>query len=167
MTPDETRPRARPIPVPIEEPLLGGARYDYADAFQIRAAEPDARSAEEFARAALKNAPPLVRWTVVVVQRYLLGLRLGPWSSPNRLLGWRIVTSERDVVHIEAESSLLRGVVIARRVEPTLVVLSTYVFYKRPAAARVVWKVVGPLHRWVAPYLLERAAKTTATLQLA
>jgi hypothetical protein len=158
---DQGAPRARRIPVVADEPLIGSDRYDYADAFGIRLREPDARSAEQFARCALEQAPWRVRWTVRIVQRHLLRLRLGPRSSPDHLLGWKILTSQPDVIHLEAVSPLLgRGAIVARRVDPTCAVVTTYLFYARPAPARVLWKIAGPLHRRVAPYLLERAAAT-------
>jgi hypothetical protein len=158
---DQGAPRARRIPVVAEEPLIGSDRYDYADAFEIRVREPDARSAEEFTRWALEQAPWSVRWTIRIVQRHLLRLRLGPLSSPDHLLGWKILTSQPDVLHLEAVSPLLgRGAIVARRVDPTCAVVTTYLFYRRPAPARVLWKIAGPLHRRVVPYLLERAAAT-------
>jgi hypothetical protein len=115
----QSAPRARRIPVVAEEPLIGGDRYDYSDAFEIRVREPDARSAEQFVRCALEQAPWPMRTTVWIAQRNLLRLRLGPRSSPDHLLGWKIL---------------------------------------RPAPARVVWKIAGPLHRRIATYLLEPAA---------
>jgi hypothetical protein len=147
--------------VVADEPLIGGDRYDYADAFEIRVREPDARTAEQFARCALEQAPWPVRWTVWIAHRYLLRMRLGPRSSPDHILGWKILTSQPDVIHLEAVSPLLgRGVLVLRRVDPTCVVITTYVFYTRPGPARVVWRIAGPLHRRIAPYLLEHAAAT-------
>jgi hypothetical protein len=158
---DQSAPRPRRLPVVAEEPLIGSDRYDYADAFEVRVHEPDARSAEQFARCALEQAPWPVRWTIRLAHRHLLRLRLGPHSSPDHVLGWKIVTSQPEVIHLEAESPLLgRGVLVGRRVGPTCVVVTTYVFYARPAPAHLVWKITGPLHRRVAPYLLERAAAT-------
>ncbi len=159
---DQGAPRARRVPVVADEPLIGGDRYDYADAFEIRVREPDARTAEQFARCALEQAPWLVRWTVWIAHRHLLRVRLGPRSSPDHVSGWKILTSQPDVIHLEAVSPLLgRGVIVGRRVDPTCVVITTYVFYTRPPAlARVVWKIAGPLHRRIAPYLLEHAAAT-------
>ncbi len=152
-------PRARRVAVAADEPLLRGDRYDYADAFEACTREPDARSAEGFARFALKQAPRPVRWTVWIVQRHLLRLRLGPRSSPENILGWTIVTSEHDVIHLEAVSPLLgRGVIVGRRSDPRCAVVTTYVFYARQAPARIAWKIAGPLHRRVARYLMERAA---------
>jgi hypothetical protein len=155
---DQSAPRARRVPVVAEEPLIGGDRYDYADAFEIRVREPDKRSAEQFARFALEQAPWPVRWTVRIVQRHLLRLRLGPRSSPDHIFGWKILTNQPDVIHLEAVSPLLgRGVLVGRRPDPTCAVITSYVFYTRPAPARVAWKIAGPLHRWVARYLLEHA----------
>jgi hypothetical protein len=159
---DQSAPRAQRVPVAAEEPLIGSDRYDYADAFEIGVSERDKRSAEQFARCALEQAPWLVRWTVRIVQRHLLRLRLSRGSSPDHLFGWKIQTSQPDVVHLEAVSPLLgRGVIVGRRPDPTRTVVTTYVFYRRPAPARVAWKIAGPLHRWVARYLLEHAAATS------
>ena len=152
-------PHARRIPVPAAEPLIGRDSYDYADAFEVRLRASDARSAEEFARRALEQAPWPIRWTIRIAHRYVLRLRLGPRSSPEYLSGWKIVMSERDVIQLEAVSPLLgRAAIVARRPEPTNAVVTTYLFYARPAVASVLWTVVGPLHRRVAPYLLEHAA---------
>ena len=152
-------PHARRIPVPAAEPLIGRDSYDYADAFEIQLRESDARSAEEFARRALEQEPWPIRWTIRIAHRYVLRLRLGPRSSPGYLSGWKIVMSERDVIQLEAVSPLLgRAVIVARRPEPTNAVVATYLFYARPAVANLLWTVVGPLHRRVAPYLLEHAA---------
>ena len=155
--------RARRLPVAAHEPLIGSDRYDYADAFEIRLDEPDARSAEQFTRCAIEQAPWPVRWTIGVAHRHLLRLRLGPMSSPEHLFGWRIRTSKPDVMHLEAMSPLLgRGVLVLRRPDPTRASITTYLFYTRPTPAHAVWSIVGPLHRRIAPYLLERAAATNS-----
>jgi hypothetical protein len=161
---DRSTSHARQVPVAAGEPLVGSARYDYADAFEIRVGETDARSAEEFARCALERAPWPVRWTVWSVHRHVLRLRLGPRSSPNHVLGWKIVTSAPDVIQLEAVSPLLgRGVIVARRPDPTCAVVTTYLFFARPTAARVLWRIVVPLHRWVARYLLEHSERSSYT----
>ena len=155
----ESAPRARRVPVPDREPLIGNDQYDYADAFEIRLRESDARSAEEFARYALEEAPWPVRGTVWFAHRYVLRLRLGPRASPHHRFGWKILTSQPDVIHLEAVSPLLgRGVIVGRRPDPTRAVITTYVFFRRPALGRAIWTVTGPLHRSVAVYLLEHAA---------
>jgi hypothetical protein len=151
-------PRVGRRAVAAAEPLIGSARYDYADAFEVRALRPDPRSAEQLARAALEQAPLALPRIIRVVHRYVLRFRLGPSSSPDHVLGWKIVTSQPDVIVLEAVSSLARAVIVARKVDPTLAVGTTYLFYTRPTAARFVWKIVGPLHRWIAPLLLKHAA---------
>lgn len=157
---DSSSPRAQRVPVAADEPLIGDDRYDYADAFEIRVREPDGRTAEQFARSALEQAPWPVLWTIRIAHRYLLRFRLGPRSSPDHLIGWKILTSEPDVVHFEAVSPLLRGVIVGRRLDPTCAVITTYVFFTRPAPARLLVRIVGPLHRRIAPFLMERAAAT-------
>lgn len=153
--------RATQVPVASSEPLIGGERYDYADAFEILIPASDPRTAEQIARCALEDAPWAIRTIVDVAHRQVLRLRLGPRPSPDHVFGWTIMTSDPDVVHLEAVSPLLgRGVIVGRRVEPTRVVITTYVFFTRPAPARAIWTLTAPLHRWVARYLLEHAAAT-------
>jgi hypothetical protein len=147
-----------PHAVAVQEPLLGNGRPDYADAFEIRTREPDGRTAEQWARAALEQAPWPVRCLVVVAHRYVLRFRLGPLTSPDHVLGWRIVRSEPDVIRPEAESPLVRAVLVGRRPEPTRTVLTTALFFVRPVVARVIWAAVVPVHRGVARYLMARAA---------
>lgn len=86
----------------------------------------------------------------------VLLLRLGP-SSPDHILGWRIASSTPDAVQAVAEGPLGSGVLVGRKTADT-VVLTTYITYRRPAS-RVVWAIVMPVHRRVAPYLLARAAR--------
>ena len=69
----------------------------------------------------------------------------------------RVEMAQPEVIHIEASSPLLRGVIVVRRVEPMCVVLTTFVFYQRPVT-RIVWALAGSLHRRVVPYLLMKAA---------
>lgn len=153
------RPRARRVSASTA-PLIGVGRFDYADAFEIRVPTPDPRDAEHFVRDALEQAPRWVTRAVWSVQRSVLRLRLAPRSSPEHLLGWTIVTTEPDIIHLEAESPVGRGVIVVRRVEPTRAVVTTYLFFARPALGAALWRIVGPLHRRVAPYLMERAAAT-------
>jgi hypothetical protein len=156
---NQNAPRVARVPVLAGEPLIGSDPYDYADVFEIRRPESDPRSAEEFARCALEEAPWPARGTVRIAHRHLLRLRLGPRSSTDHLFGWKILTSQPDVIHLEAVSPLPgRGAMVGRRRDPTRTVLTTYVFFTRPALGRVLWAVAGPLHRRIAAYLLERAA---------
>ena len=117
------------------------------------------RTAEQWVRTGLEGAPPAMRALIRVVHRVVLGFRLGPHPSPDHVLGWRIAASEPDVVRLEASSWLVRAVIVGRRVGLHTTRLTTFLFYERPVPARIVWTVVGPVHRRVAPYLLARAAE--------
>lgn len=154
------RPRAQRVPVATEEPLLRGDAYDYADAFEIRVLGQDPSTAEEWTRRALEEAPRLIRWTILIAHRYVLRFRLGPLSSPDHVLGWKVVTSQPEVVHIESVSPILRAAIIGRATSATTRAATTYLFYKRPVLGRMIFTVVGPIHRRISPYLLERAAAT-------
>jgi hypothetical protein len=145
--------------VVTEAPPAGLRRYDYADAFEIRVRERDAHPAEHWARCALEQAPWPARWTVLIAWRFLLQFRLGPRPSPHHVLGGRILVSEPDVIQLEGSGPLMRGIIVARRVAPARMRVTTFVVYKRPGA-RVVWTIAGPIHRRAAPYLMERAAAT-------
>ena len=153
------RLKARRIALVPDEPLLGGRRYDYADAFEIELDPADPRTAEQFARCALEESGRAIRTLVSVAHRHVLRLRLAPPSSPDHVLGWHIATSEPDVLQLEATSPLLgHGVIVGRRVDRNRSVIETFVFYTRSRTSRVIWAVVSPVHRRIAPYLLERAA---------
>ena len=143
---------------PIAETPDGSGQFDYADAFEIRPPAGDERTTEDWMRFGLEEAPLPLRWTILVAHRFVLGFDLAPRSAPGNILGWRIVTSAPDLTHLQATSPLLRGDLVARRDDPERVTLSTYLSFNRPGPARLVWRVVGPLHRRIAPYLLERAA---------
>ena len=136
----------------MSDPVVGGG-YDYADAFEIDIPEPDARSPEEMFRAALENASWVQRW-VPIAHRRLLRFRLAAPEAPGHMLGWRIVDSDHDVVRLRAEGPLIRGAIVGRRTGHVAVFTTHVFFVRRPA--RAVWAIVGPLHRRIAPYLLER-----------
>ena len=76
------------------ETLVEGVGYDYADSFEIRLEYPDAHSAEQWARAAMEQAPPVLRRLIQVVHAHVLRLRLGQGSDANHILGWPIVIAK-------------------------------------------------------------------------
>jgi hypothetical protein len=152
-------PQARRTEVVAPDLLAGRASYDYADAFEIELPEGETRSPEQLFRAALDNASWVQRW-VPTVHRHVLRIRLGPMSSPDHILGWRIVSSDADVLHLEAVGPLIRGVIVGRRTPTSTGVFTTFVFYVKRTPARAVWAIVGPLHRRIALYLLERGVAT-------
>jgi hypothetical protein len=150
---DLKRYRVSRIPV-VPEPLVDGA-YDYADSFELRLRQPDAHTAEEWVRAALQNAAPAVRRLVRFVHGRVAKFPLS--TAPDSVLGWEPVASTRDVFHIATAGPVLRAEIVARRTSPTTATITTFLFYRR-RSTRLLWLVIGPLHRRVAPYLLTRAA---------
>jgi hypothetical protein len=132
---------------------------DYADAFELTIPEPDDRPVEQWMRAGLEGAPAAVRTLIVLVHRHVLRLKLGRPADRSRVLGWRIAEAGDDVVRLRASGTLADAVIIGRRIDAPGIRLTTALSYRRPALASVVWAVVGPLHRRIAPLLLERAAR--------
>ena len=132
--------------------------YDYADAFEMSAGEVDARSAEDIVSAGLEGAPRWLRPIVAIAHRYVLGLDLAPLSAPNHIAGWEIVDSDQDTTTLRAAGPLLEGLLVARRTSPSSAVLETFVRYRAPVLAPLIWAAVAPVHRAVVPILLRRAA---------
>jgi hypothetical protein len=69
-----------------------------------------------------------------------------------------VVTSTPEVLRLEAAGPLLRGMIVGRKTDSSTLAFTTFLEYVRPAPARVIWTLVGPLHRLIAPRLLERGA---------
>jgi hypothetical protein len=130
---------------------------DYADAFEVARNPADGRSAEQWARDGFDRLPMPARRSVLLIHRFILGFHLGPWVSPSHVFGWRIITSEPELLHLEARSALLNGHMVWR-VHHERLVMSTFFEYKRRRTASAVWAVLGNIHRGGAPYLLELAA---------
>lgn len=131
--------------VGVTDPIAAARRYDYADAFEVRLPEPDPYSPETWVRAGLEATPGVVKRIVG-----LLGLRGVPASSADHVSGFRIVESGPEAVHLKASLPLMHVVTVGRRVEPTRRMLTTVLRFERPVLARLVWAVVGPVHRGAA-----------------
>ena len=145
--------RARRVEVSEQTDALAGASY--ASAFEVASPRADARSAEQWARAAFEHAPVALRSAVLVGWRGVLGLRLGPRQSAAHVLGWTIVRQARDSIVLEARSPLLTARKVVR-VESSRVVMTTFVRYER-RAGRAVWAAVAPVHHRTEPWLLAHA----------
>jgi Protein of unknown function (DUF2867) len=154
-----TPPKARRIEPPA--PQLD-ASADYADAFEILIGENDSRTAGQAFRDGLGAEPGaggrLVLWT----HRHVLRFRLGPFTSSDHVIGWKIAYSDPDQFVLTADGSLMRGQLALRRHADRHVVLTTQLFYRHHATARMVWAVVGPVHRAIAPRLIEQSARRAA-----
>lgn len=152
------RERAHRVVVSETPPSAVTSAPDYADAFAVMRNPTDGRSAERWARDGFERLPVASRRSVLLVHRLILGFHLGPWASPNHVFGWRIVTSEPELLHLEARSKLLRGHMMWRLHHERLT-MTTLLEYEMRRTASVVWGVIGNIHRGGAPYLLELAAK--------
>ena len=149
--------RAHRVAVSEAPPSTVGSP-DYADAFGVTRSPADLRSAEQWARDGFESLPVTMRRPLLLIHRWILGFHLGPWVSPEHVLGWRIVTSEPELLHLEARSPLLRGHMVWR-LHPERLVLTTFLQYQMRRSALVVWAVIGNIHRGGGPYLLNLAAE--------
>lgn len=144
------------VPIAVAELHLFD-RVDYQDAYCIDTRIE--RTPEQWMRAIVEGAP---RWFQVAwpaILGTLAGLRFGPRSASDHVLGWRIVEDRPDAFVIGLESS--RGMVVRliALAPPGQAVFATQLRLETPHARRL-WSVARPGHRYFAPYLLARAAKS-------
>lgn len=133
------------------DPLGGG--HDYADAFEVELPGPDPHPPETWVRAGLDATGGVVKRIV-----RLVGISDPPAESADSVGPFRIVESGPDVIHLETTLPLMRVVMVGRGVEPARRVLTTFLYFRRPVLARVVWAFVGLGHRRTAPKII--TAKT-------
>lgn len=141
--------------VALSEPAaIGQTASDYTDVFEVAIPHGDPRTAEQMFRDGLRGdrGGSIVLW----VHRHVLRFRLG--SSADHLIGWAIAHSDPDELVLTTSGALMRGELTLRREDGRRATLTTRVHYRRRIAARMVWAVIGPLHRIVAPRVLVRAA---------
>ena len=129
---------------------------DYRVAFEVPTSSTDTRTPEQWARAVFESAPRPVRWFLLLGWRWVLGLRLGPRSSSDHVLGWRIAETSPDAVRLELRSAFMTAQLILR-VASSTAVLTTHVYYTR-RLAHPLWAAVSLIHQQMIPYLLGRAA---------
>lgn len=134
--------------VEVDDQLAGGD-YDYADAYEVRLPEPDPETPETWVRAGMNDSPAVVEW---IADR--LGLGGQTSTSTDQIDGGRVVECNADMVRIEWSLPLMRVVVVGRKIGPSGRRLTSFLYYKRPVLARVVWAVVGIGHRRLARRLI-------------
>jgi hypothetical protein len=155
-TQSDARVRAHRAAV-TEKPPPGLVSPDYADAFEVAREPADQRSAERWARDGFEGLPLTARRSVLLAHRWILGFHLGLWESAEHVFGWRIATSEPELLHLEARSRLFSGHMVWRLHE-TRLAMTTFLGYEMPTASSLVWTAVGNVHRGGAPGLLDLAA---------
>ncbi len=143
----------RKVPV-TELPPHSIGSVDYVDAFEIDRDPSDTRTAEESTRSAFDHPPSILRSSVLSVHRHVLRFELGPWSSPEHIIGWRVIRREPEAIHIETQGTLMSGHLVVRTTTKTVTV-TTFIHYNRPLVGKVVWAAVSPLHRAITPYVLK------------
>jgi hypothetical protein len=145
------------IPVPREAQARSTLdRIDYADAFRVDIPATPGRTAEDWARAALEQAPATTR-TSLQSGWSSLGLKLDLTSRHPEVLGWRIRENTRDYVLLGAAGRLgLSGELLFERLEQQLH-FSTFVKLSH-IGARALWAAIEPAHVRIVRGLLEGAA---------
>jgi hypothetical protein len=142
----------------IAATALAGTEADYTDIFEVPILHGDSRTAEQALRDGVGDEPGAGGNLVLWIHRHVLGLRLGAYSSPDHIIGWPITRSDDDEIVLTAGGPLMRGQLTLRRKDGRAT-LTTRLHYHHPVAARTAWAMVGPLHRAVAPRLVERTAR--------
>ncbi|WP_216210786.1 hypothetical protein [Amycolatopsis aidingensis] len=101
-------------------------RIDYANALLAEVASAGERTAEQWARAILEEAPAETR--EILAQGWAeLGVRLGLAEPDRSVLGWPLLRSEEEVVLLGAESSFgLRGELLVER-RPHAVLFGSFI----------------------------------------
>ncbi|OBH83429.1 DUF2867 domain-containing protein [Mycobacterium scrofulaceum] len=135
----------------------GATASDYTDVFEATIQPGDRRSAEQMFRDALgrESGGGAVRW----IHRHVLRFDLAAHPSTDHPIGWSVARSDHDEMILTTSGPLMRGELALRREDGLRATLTTRVHYHRRLAGRTVWAVVGPLHRAIAPQLVQRAAR--------
>jgi hypothetical protein len=132
---------------------------DYVDVYEVPIQPSDSRTAEKAFREALGQTPRALGAVIVWIHRHVLGFHLGPYSSPAHLIGWSITRLDADEIVLAANGPLMHGELDMRLQDGRRAVLTTRLHYRHKISGRMVWTVVGPLHRTIAPQLMKRTAR--------
>jgi hypothetical protein len=155
MTCTSTDP-VRQVPVPPAARALSTLSHiDYADAFLVDVGPSRDRTAEQWVRAILEDAPLDIR-TALLSGWSALGLKLDT-HQPRSVLGWQLRTSTRDFVLLGADSRVgMPGELLLHRRRDTLL-FATFVQHDNRAAS-AMWASVQRVHIRAVRYVLERAS---------
>ena len=141
---------------PAARKLSTLSHVDYEDSFLVEIGSPQDRTAEQWARAILEDAPIVMR-SALLSGWSALGLRLGSPRSHRFVLGWEVRRSTPDFALLGARSRLgLPAELLVKRRQKTLL-FATFV-QQENHIARALWAGVEPVHRPVVRHVLERAS---------
>jgi hypothetical protein len=133
------------------------SHINYEDAFLVDVGPPQERTAEQWARAVLEEAPASVRRTLQSGWS-AIGLKRGGAPPERSVLGWEIRRSTTEFVLLGANSRIgMAGELLFRRRRHTLL-FATLVQQDNPIA-RAVWARVEPVHISVVRRVLEQASR--------
>jgi hypothetical protein len=135
-------------------------RIDYEDAFALETSAAQDRTAEQWARAVLEDAPAAFRGSL---RRgwFVLGLQLGPSRTEGFVFGWELLSAAPDVALLAVRSRIgLRAELVFKR-EQRRLVLASFV-QEQTRLARAATAAVAPVHRRAVRYLLTQAGKRSA-----
>ncbi|MGV0717578.1 hypothetical protein ABQE93_19450 [Mycolicibacterium sp. XJ662] len=133
------------------------SRIDYQDAFFVHVASPQARTAEQWMRVILEEAPSAVRLQLLSGWKSL-GLKAVPDDSEGSILGWQIKDSTADFVLLGRESRIgMPGELLLRRTEHGLS-FASFVRFGNPFV-RLLWAAVKDTHVRTVTSLLEHASR--------
>lgn len=136
-------------------------RVDYEDAFLLDIGHVEKRTVEQWARATFENAP--IAWRRFLPWAWLaLGLRHGPASSKQFVLGWEVRHSTPDLVLLGADSRIGLPAELLFERKQHMLLFATFVHQKN-VFARGLWAGVAPVHRQVVRYLLSHTVSAAMT----
>ncbi|MER5785903.1 DUF2867 domain-containing protein [Streptomyces mobaraensis] len=154
-----TVPRARRVEVP--QSLRKTEEFTdphYASAYAIAVDDAHSRTPEQWARAAIEEAPAALRFFLRFGWTKVLGLRMGPKSgSAEHVLGWRITDSTPNTLTMDGHSGLFSAYNVVLTEDSTLVWATAQHFKGRGAG--LLWGLARPVHQIAVPYLLRRSCK--------
>ena len=154
----ETSDRVRKVGVPPDARAVSTlCRVDYEDAFLVDVGSVSERTAEQWARAVVEDAPATVRRTLRSGWS-AIGLKLDQARSDRCVLGWEVRDSAPDFVLLGADSRIgMAGELLFMRRRDVLL-FATFVQYDNHIA-RTVWAGVEPVHVPVVRHVLEQASR--------
>jgi hypothetical protein len=142
---------------PAARALSTLAHIDYEDAFLVDVGALEGRTAEQWARAILDDAPESLRLRLWAGWM-MLGLRLGAPGSKRHVLGWEIRDKSPDFVLLGARSRVGMPAEILVKREPDGLLLDVFVQKNNPIA-RAVWAAIQPAHERIVPALLRQLSR--------
>jgi hypothetical protein len=154
----ETHDRVRAVALPPDARALTTLDHvEYTDAFRLEIGLAEERTAEEWARALLEDAPAATR-TMLRRGWFALGVQLGSTEDERLVLGWPVRWNSPEYVLLAARSLLgMEAEVLVKREQRTLLV-ATLMHLSNPLA-RAVWTAFAPKHRRVLHHLVKEAGK--------